>query len=61
MSSEIGMWRFSECAGLCVGEGVCRMILEGRRMFRSMRSWELSGLIGFGKDGIFLEEGASVG
>ena len=52
-------------------------------MFRSMRSWELSGLIGgvgvmfrmcgigleyvsvgdigFGKDGIFLEEGASVG
>ena len=26
------------------------MILEGRRMFRSMRSWELSGLIGCGCD-----------
>ena len=59
------------------------MILEEKRMFRSMRSWELSGLvgrvgvmfrmcgigleyvsvgdIGFGEDGIFLEEGASVG
>ena len=46
MSSEIGMWRFSECAGLCVGEGVRGMIWRGDGCFGVCGVGSCQGLLG---------------